>query len=305
MPAADLETRLVLDDDHDALAVAHGTIATIGDPAERRRGNELLRARRTPAGPATVWLRQRAATLEARFWGPGSAWAFDQLPRLIGLDDCQAREFCPTQLEGAAKFAEPRPQVIRIGASDTVFEACVGAILGQKVVGKEAAMSYRAMSREWGEAAPGPGKLRLPPAPRTLLAHDYAEFHRFGIERRRAQTVLEAARSAHRLEEIPAMERGAATERLRSLPGVGAWTTALVRVAALGDPDAVLVGDYHLPNLVTWNLAGEPRGSDRRMLELLEPYRGHRARVLRWLKRHGRDAPRYGPRLEFRRVERW
>jgi 3-methyladenine DNA glycosylase/8-oxoguanine DNA glycosylase len=71
--------------------------------------------------------------------------------------------------------------------------------------------------------------------------------------------------------------------RLRAIPGVGPWTSARIAMLALGDPDAVLIGDLHLPHLVSSALAGEPRGSDERMLELLEPYRGHRARVVRLL----------------------
>ena len=56
------------------------------------------------------------------------------------------------------------------------------------------------------------------------------------------------------------------------------------------------VGDFHLKNLVAFALAGEPRGTDERMLELLEPWRGHRARVIRLLEASGIEAPKYGPR---------
>jgi 3-methyladenine DNA glycosylase/8-oxoguanine DNA glycosylase len=68
-------------------------------------------------------------------------------------------------------------------------------------------------------------------------------------------------------------------------------------MVAFGDADAVSVGDYHLPNLVAYALAGEPRADDARMLELLEPYRGHRGRVIRLVMAGGRSPPRYGPRL--------
>jgi hypothetical protein len=64
----------------------------------------------------------------------------------------------------------------------------------------------------------------------------------------------------------------------------------------------VSVGDFHIPNLVSWALAGEPRGSDARMLELLEPYRGRRALVVRLLELSGMRAPRYGPRLAPRMI---
>jgi hypothetical protein len=43
---------------------------------------------------------------------------------------------------------------------------------------------------------------------------------------------------------------------------------------------------------------------DARMLELLEPYRGQRARLVRILERSGITAPRYGPRLSPRDIRR-
>ena len=91
--------------------------------------------------------------------------------------------------------------------------------------------------------------------------------------------------------------------RLMAVPGIGPWTTAEVGVRALGDDDAVSVGDFHLPNLVAFALAGEPRGDDARMLELLEPYRGQRARVIRLLELSGIRAPRYGPRLSIQPID--
>jgi 3-methyladenine DNA glycosylase/8-oxoguanine DNA glycosylase len=72
-----------------------------------------------------------------------------------------------------------------------------------------------------------------------------------------------------------------AYRRLRAIVGVGPWTAARTALIALGDPDAVPVGDLHIPHMVTWALAGERRGSDERMLELLEPFRGHRGRAIR------------------------
>lgn len=91
-----------------------------------------------------------------------------------------------------------------------------------------------------------------------------------------------------------------AYQRLLAFPGVGPWTAATVALSALGDVDAVPLGDFHLPHQVSWFLAGERRGSDERMMELLEPYRGRRALVLRLLVASGigppRRAPRYSPR---------
>ncbi len=91
---------------------------------------------------------------------------------------------------------------------------------------------------------------------------------------------------------------------LLAIPGVGPWTAGEVGRAALGDPDAVSVGDYHLPSLVAWLLAGERRADDARMLELLEPYRGQRGRVIRLLEAAGTWPPRRGPRMPARSIDR-
>jgi 3-methyladenine DNA glycosylase/8-oxoguanine DNA glycosylase len=142
----------------------------------------------------------------------------------------------------------------------------------------------------------------VPPPPRALAATPYWVFHGMGIERKRADTVRRVAAVATRMEEAVAMPAADAARRLRAVPGVGVWTAAEVAIVALGDADAVSIGDYHLPNQVSWALAGEPRGDDARMLELLEPYRGHRGRVIRLLEAGGVVAPRYGPRLPLQSI---
>jgi len=65
----------------------------------------------------------------------------------------------------------------------------------------------------------------------------------------------------------------------------------------LGCPDTVSVGDYHLKNIVGWSLAGRRNTDDAGMLELLEPWRGHRQRVVRLLLAGGPRRPRRGPRF--------
>jgi 3-methyladenine DNA glycosylase/8-oxoguanine DNA glycosylase len=172
------------------------------------------------------------------------------------------------------------------------------------VTTKESHRGYRRLVDTHGEPAPGPGNLRLPPSPATLAELPYFAYHPFGIERKRADIIRRVAGRADRLEEIVTMSHDDAVRRLMAFEGVGPWTTAFVMATALGDADAVPVGDYHLPNMVAWALAGEPRADDARMLELLEPYRGHRGRVIRLLKQAGVHAPKYGPRSTVRSVER-
>jgi 3-methyladenine DNA glycosylase/8-oxoguanine DNA glycosylase len=136
----------------------------------------------------------------------------------------------------------------------------------------------------------------------VLARTPYWAFHPFGIERRRAEVIIRAARSANRLEEITTMDRPSAYLRLEAFSGVGPWTAAKVALVALGDSDAVPVGDYHLPHAIGYALEGTPRSSDERMLELLDPYRGHRARVIRLLTMSGISAPKFGPRKPLRDI---
>jgi len=98
------------------------------------------------------------------------------------------------------------------------------------------------------------------------------------------------------------MDITAAYARMQAFAGVGPWTAAKVATVALGDADAVPVGDYHLPHMVAYALEGRARSTDERMLELLEPYRGHRARVIRLLTLSGIGAPRFGPKMPLRDI---
>lgn len=269
------------------------------DPTMRVDGARVVRATRTSAGPATLALEVRGTTLQADAWGPGAQAALAAVPALVGLDDD------PGRLQSAHQVIQElirRTAGLRIGRTGAVLEALLPAILEQKVTGREAFSALRGLVRAHGEPAPGPFGLWLQPSASTLARLPYYAFHPLGVERRRADTIRYAASRAARLEEIVGLPIDGARARLRALPGIGPWTAAEVTMRALGDADAVSVGDFHLPNLVAFALAGEPRGDDARMLELLEPYRGQRARVIRLLEASGIRSPRYGPRLAPRSI---
>ncbi len=181
------------------------------------------------------------------------------------------------------------------------------AVLEQKITGLEAVRVRRRMAFAFGEPAPGPAEhltgLRLPPAPDRLAALAYFDLHPVGLERRRAEVIIRLAGRASAIERLATVASADARTRLERLPGIGPWTAAEVARVAWGDPDAISVGDYHIPNLVAFALAGEPRGDDARMLELLEPYRGQRGRVQRLLELSGIRPPRYGPRMPARAID--
>jgi 3-methyladenine DNA glycosylase/8-oxoguanine DNA glycosylase len=130
----------------------------------------------------------------------------------------------------------------------------------------------------------------------------YWTFHEFNVERRRADSIRAVATEAGRLATLAEAEPHERLERLQQIAGVGPWTAAEAARLSFGDPDAVSVGDFHIPRLVCRALAGEPNGDDARMLELLEPYRGQRARVVLLLERGGLFAQRRAPRMAPRSI---
>jgi 3-methyladenine DNA glycosylase/8-oxoguanine DNA glycosylase len=273
-----------------------------GDPTIRVAPGRVLRATRTVAGPAAVGLVHHDHELHVEAWGPGAERAVALVPEMLGLD--RERQPIPPGHPLVARLARRSPGV-RIPRSGAILESLVPAILEQKVTGHEAHRAWSGLIRAHGEPAPGPAewRLRLGPSPESLAGLPYYGYHPFGVERRRADLIRRVAGRAAWFEAIGELPLPDAYARLTSVPGIGPWTAAEVGIRALGDEDAVSVGDFHLPNLVAYALAGEPRGDDARMLELLEPYRGHRALVIRLLELSGIQAPRYGPRLTPRRID--
>lgn len=276
------------------------------DPSVRLTPDGVWRASRTPAGPATVQVTTTDSTrrrFRARAWGDGAEWALDGVPDLLGFaDDTSA--FDPR--EQPVRELHRRYPALRFGRTNALVEALVPVILEQKVTSEEAHRSFRALVRALGDPAPGPSEadveLRLRPDPPRLATLGYADLHRFGIERRRAEVVLAVCRRADSIDALAAQSSADAQAHLRRIPGIGPWTTATVAQRAFGDPDAVIVGDYHLPKLVSWTMAHEENGDDARMLELLAPFAGHRGRAVRLLGLGGSTPPRRGPRRRLRSI---
>jgi endonuclease III len=274
-----------------------------GDPAHRfDPDGRFWWACATPDGPGTIAIAARGATVTAEAFGAGAWWLLDRLPVLLGdRDDWSGLDVAG--VPALHRVLRSRPG-LRLPNTGLVLDALVPAILEQKVTGEEARRSWRLLLRRYGTPAPGPAAefgrpMAVPPSAEVLLQIPSWDWHRFGVDGKRQRAIRAAATVVRRLEECTGMGPAEAMARLQLVPGVGLWTAAETAQRALGHPDAVSVGDYHLKNHVVHLFTGRARGSDDEMLALLAPWSGQRQRVMRLVELAGIGAPRYGPRFAY------
>ncbi|WP_405442642.1 DNA-3-methyladenine glycosylase family protein [Streptomyces niveus] len=263
-----------------------------------------VRASRTPAGPGTLRVRADHDGVRADAWGPGADWLLERLPELLGAADDPAAFVPRHRLLAASQRRRPGLRLCRTGL---VLESLIPSVLEQKVTTIEANRSWRHLVRKYGEPAPGPygsgdNRMYVMPDARTWAMIPSWEWHKAGVDSKRSDTVARAVRVARRLEEATTMEPEQAAARLELIPGIGPWTSAEVLQRSNGAPDAVTVGDLHLPGIVGYALAGRPDNDDAGMLELLEPYAGQRHRAVRLILLTGRTPPRRAPRMPVGRI---
>ncbi|MBM9468525.1 DNA-3-methyladenine glycosylase family protein [Nakamurella leprariae] len=270
-----------------------------GDPTLRFEGDRVWRVSRTPLGSATLHLVPTVGGgVRATAWGDGAEWMISQVPELLGHgDDWTGFDCSGHRLLHDSRRRNPGLRLPRTGL---VFETMVPTVIEQKVTGKEARFAYRHLVRQFGEPPPGPAPDRMvvPPSPEQWRRIPSWEWHRVNVDPSRSRTVLATARVADSLDRTVRWGRGGprVVAALQSVPGVGPWTAAEVVQRAHGDPDHVSVGDYHLAAYVGWALIGRPVDDDG-MLELLEPWAGHRHRIVRLIEVSGFRKPRFGPRM--------
>jgi 3-methyladenine DNA glycosylase/8-oxoguanine DNA glycosylase len=241
--------------------------------------------------------------VRAQAWGSGAAWLLDGVPALVGEgDDWTQLDVAAQPLLAAVLRRNPG---LRLPRTRLVMDALVPAVLEQRVTGHEARRSWRTLLHWYGEPAPGPlPALRVPPSPETLLQIPTWDWHRLGVDQQRHRAVRAAATVAARLQECVGLDPSAALARLRVVPGVGEWTAAETAQRALGHPDAISVGDYHLKDMVVHFFTGRARGTDEQMCELLAPWTGQRQRVMRLIELSGVGKPRFGPRFSPNDIRR-
>jgi 3-methyladenine DNA glycosylase/8-oxoguanine DNA glycosylase len=285
-------------------------------------GLTLLPLRRGPGDPCfqigddgTIWrtslLHSGAVTarisraapdaVECTAWGSGAEEFLDVLPAMLGAHD-DASDFVPADPIVAA--AHRRVPHLRLGRTGRVLEALIPAVIEQRVPGADAFRAWRLLVTKFGTPAPGPApaRMRVPPSADVWRHIPSWEFHRANVDPGRARTIVSCAQRAPSLERLASWPAAKALEALTSLPGVGVWTAAETAQRAFGDADALSVGDYHIHKMIGWTLLGQPI-VDADMVELLEPMRPHRHRVVRLLEASGLAyEPRRGARLPVQNI---
>lgn len=285
------------------LASTLGQLAALPrDPTIRLQHGRLERATTTPDGPGTIvitWDRE-GPDVRVETHGDGAAWLADRAHRLIGWDD-DASGFAPATQPLRDLWRRHRGD--RVGRTGTLWHDLAWFIVQQRVTRLDAGEQWRRLVTALGTPAPGVPGLLAPPPPAVLARLSSHDYHRHGIERRRAEHLLHAARAVRRLEHLVDGDLSLAMPALRAVPGIGPWTASCLATHTWGDRDAVIVGDDGIPSTVAWLLARERRADDARMLELLQPYRPHRYRVIRLALLSGTRPPRHhhrAPRPDIR-----
>jgi 3-methyladenine DNA glycosylase/8-oxoguanine DNA glycosylase len=290
---------------------------TLTFPSAVSPGNTLFPLRRGPGDPCfqvgedgAIWRtsllrsgsvsarisRAAADAIDCTAWGSGADEFLAALPAMLGAHD-DSSGFAP--VDPIVAEARRRAPHLRLGRTDQVLEALIPAIIEQRVQGKDAFRAWRLLVTKYGTPAPGPApqRMRVPPSAEVWRRIPSWEFHRANVDPGRARTVVGCAQRAESLERLTSWPADKAREALMSLPGVGIWTAAETAQRAFGDPDALSVGDYHISKMIGWTLLGRPI-DDAEMVELLEPMRPHRHRVVRLLEASGLAyEPRRGARL--------
>jgi 3-methyladenine DNA glycosylase/8-oxoguanine DNA glycosylase len=274
-----------------------------GDPCfQLDDDGAIWRTSLLPSGSVTARLRRTAPdTVECGAWGSGADEFLDSLPAVLGAHD-DASDFVPTDPTVAA--AHRRAPHLRLGRTGQVLEALIPAVIEQRVPGADAFRSWRLLVTRFGTPAPGPApaRMRVPPSADVWRHIPSWEFHRANVDPGRARTIVGCAQRASALERLASWPAAKARAALTSLPGVGVWTAAETAQRAFGDADALSVGDYHVPKMIGWTLLGHPI-VDADMIELLEPMRPHRHRVVRLLEASGLAyEPRRGARLPIQDI---
>jgi AraC family transcriptional regulator of adaptative response / DNA-3-methyladenine glycosylase II len=173
---------------------------------------------------------------------------------------------------------------VRVPGAWDGFELAVRAVLGQQVSVRGATTLAGRLVRMLGEPLAEPdGELtHVFPRPDTLAK---ANLSRLGIPRVRAAALKALARAVADgvMRFDGTQEPGEIENRLKALPGIGAWTAGYIAMRALGEPDAFPPGDLGLRRALARRAPLTPQAMEE-MSKDWQPWRAYAAMLL-WL--HG------------------
>ena len=266
------------------------------DPTAESTGDLFRKAFFYRGAPATLEFQRDPEGLLVTAYAPDVEALLEETISGLAQDDCY-RSFA-TYDSGIWRLHRSQPG-LRLLRMPWLYDMTCSAILQQRIRTVDAMRDWRHITQRWGVSAPQ--GLRAFPAAEILARVAQFELQTLGIDAQRSRTLLRFAQESRFVPLKFTMGFSELRRHLLRIPGIGPWTTESVLGYGAGDPDAAIPGDLHLPHLLCYALAGEIPGSDERMMELLEPFRGHRFRIIRLIYASRITVPRSAPHsYEFR-----
>lgn len=248
------------------------------DPTATWTGDVLTKSFSAPNGPCTVTISRSQQGLAFKADGDDAVQVVNGLVSAAQADDGY-HSFQPEHPALQKRLRQfPGLRLIRV---PWLFDMASSCVLQQRVRMSDAMREWQRICTGYGEKTAS-GLLAFPSATVLSKAPPHA-LEGMGIDPRRSRILLTLAKELRLHPLTPAMTHEQLRLRLSRIPGIGPWTLEMFMGFGAADTDAAITGDLKIPHFVSHALTGEPRSTDQRMLELLEPFRPQRFRVIRLL----------------------
>lgn len=257
------------------------------DPTATLSQTRLKKAFSCGDATCVVEIASEGKNVHVRAEGANEAEVVSDLVDALGTDD-GSKVFTPEH-PLLAKLHRARSG-LRLVRVPWRFDVACCAVLQQRVTVREAWQEWTRIAKKYGTRTSH--DLYAFPSAETIARMDSWRFEELGVDPKRTRAMIGLARDVVRRGTFGWTDRARVRKHMRAVRGIGVWTTEMTMGFGYGDPDALPLADLHLPHLVTWALARERPGTDERMEQLLEPYRGHRFRAVRLLLDAGIVVPR-------------
>jgi 3-methyladenine DNA glycosylase/8-oxoguanine DNA glycosylase len=231
-------------------------------------GDEPVHVRVAQTAPDAVLFGAQAGTRTAAEYG------IERMRFALGVDaDLRAfhERFRHDPLIGAAVRADPS---LRLAARPEPFEALTWAICEQLIEYDRAAAIQRRLAARYGRRCRVTG-LRDAPTAAALAARAPAELAALDLSPGRALALIRCAREvASGRVELSAADPSPGWQRLRAIPGIGAWTIQTLACSGQGRVDQLPAGDLAYLKLVGQRLTGVPyaRATEEDVEAFFAPY---------------------------------